>query len=76
MELTGKWRKNRALLPLKEEDPVEEDGGEAGPGEPAVAISFLPKESPDPLKQGVKGGEAQSSEDSEPRSHETGKAQY
>lgn len=72
MELTGKWRKDRALLPLKEEDPVEEDGGEAGP----VAISFLQKESPDLLKQGVKGGEAQSSEDSEPRSRETGKAQY
>lgn len=75
MELTGKWRKDRALLPLKEEDPVEEEGREAGPGEPAVAISFHPKESPDLLRQGVKGEEAQSSEDSEPSSHETGMAQ-
>lgn len=53
-----------------------------GLGKLALAISFLPKESPDLLKQGggwdseYTGGEAQSSEASEPRSHETGITQY
>lgn len=53
-----------------------------GLGEPSLAISFLLKESPDLLEQGggwdseCTGGEAQSSEASEPRSPETRITQY